>query len=55
VEVDEEVVLRRQKQIDYGKNTLEYKRYTEMIPKYALQIMISYLLVVTMNEQTNFV
>jgi hypothetical protein len=50
VEVDEEVVLRRQKQIDYGKNTLEYKRYTEMIPKYALQIIISHPPVVKMNK-----
>lgn len=50
MEVDEEVVLRRQKQIDYGKNTLEYKRYTEMIPKYALQKIISCPLVVKMNK-----
>jgi len=34
-ETDPLILARRQKQIDFGKNTIGYVKYLEQVPKYA--------------------
>lgn len=33
-ETDALILARRQKQIDFGKNTIGYEKYLEQVPKY---------------------
>ncbi|XP_054832349.1 oocyte-specific histone RNA stem-loop-binding protein 2-like, partial [Eublepharis macularius] len=37
VETDEAILLRRQKQIDYGKNTIGYQHFVQKVPKASRQ------------------
>ena len=41
VEADPHRIAQRQKQIDYGKNTLGYQRYTEEVPRYFEAVMMT--------------
>lgn len=39
-ETDPSIIARRQKQIDFGKNTIGYELYLENVPKYVLFICL---------------
>lgn len=39
-ETDPHRLSQRQKQIDYGKNTLGYDRYTQLLPKYVILLQL---------------
>lgn len=41
-ETDPLILSRRQKQIDFGKNTIGYVKYLEQVPKYEIYIFYKY-------------